>query len=79
MSEKYNGWYDWDTWNCALWLGNTHTLTIIAEKSISYDDFMAKLKAFAEGQELAECTPDGARWADADYSEMNALIQELNQ
>lgn len=75
MTDTYNGWYNWDTWNCALWIGNTHTLYLIAEKSVSYDDFMAKIKALG----MKDHTPDGARWEDADYAEMNEVIQELNQ
>jgi hypothetical protein len=76
MSE-YNGWSNWETWNCALWVGNSETLTLLAEKSISYDDFIAQLKHVAGGADLSEMTPDGARWEDADYSEMNDLIMEI--
>ena len=73
----FNGWSNWETWNCALWVGNSETLMMIAEKSISYDDFIAKLKGFAGDADLSEMTPDGARWEDADYSEMNDMISEF--
>jgi hypothetical protein len=77
MTDTYNGWYDWDTWNCALWIGNDEFLYDIARRCVTYANFLQRIKDL--GLYEAECTPDGARWADADYSEMNELIEEFNQ
>lgn len=66
----FNGWYDWDTWNCALWIGNDERFYEMAQDCRHYGDFLVAIDS--------DTTPDGALWADADYSEMNALIQELN-
>ena len=74
--DGYNGWYDWDTWNCALWIGNDEFIYDVARRCATYEHFLKRIK---DDEFFTECTPDGARWADADYSEMNALIQEFNQ
>jgi hypothetical protein len=70
MNDTYNGWYDWDTWNCALWIGNDEFLYDIARKCKTYGHFLQRIST--------PCTPDGARWVDADYSEINQLIEDLN-
>ena len=29
---EYNGWSDWTTWNCALWIGNDEGLYQLGER-----------------------------------------------
>jgi len=84
MNEKtYNGWKNWDTWNCALWLQNDDSYLKIAKSSESFSDFKEQLlkigKAHGMRKYASETTPDGAYWRDADYSEMDELIADLSQ
>jgi hypothetical protein len=76
VTERVNGWTDWTTWNCALWLGNDETLYDLALCFANRPEGYAGLV-----QELADVgtvtTPDGATWADADHVEMNGLLAEL--
>ena len=30
IKEKYNGWTDWTTWNCALWINNEQSIYNVA-------------------------------------------------
>ena len=34
--EKYNGWNDWTTWNCALWINNEESIYNIAKDCNDY-------------------------------------------
>ena len=38
--KEYNGWSDWTTWNCALWIGGDEGLYNIAKDSRSYGEFV---------------------------------------
>ena len=70
--KTYNGWADWTTWNCALWIQNDEGLYNIARSVDSYFDFIIEMQEFDMLQ-----TPDGASWTMADYDEMSDLINEL--
>ena len=37
---KYNGWHDWTTWNCALWINNEPSIYNIASVCDTYTDFL---------------------------------------
>ena len=37
---EYNGWSDWTTWNCALWIGGDEGLYNEARFSRSYGEFV---------------------------------------
>ena len=68
----YNGWADWTTWNCALWIGGDEGLYNIARNCDSWFDFIIEMQEFGMNQ-----TPDGAKWTEADYDEMMECINEL--
>ena len=69
---EYNGWADWTTWNCALWIGGDEGLYNEAKFSRSYGEFATTM------QELGmDKTPDGAKWDEADYTEMQEMMDEL--
>ena len=69
--REYNGWSDWTTWNCALWIGNDQGLYNEAKYSVDYIDFINTV------MEFLPTTPDGAKWDEADVFEMNEKMAEL--
>ena len=69
MNDNYNGWYDWETWNCALWIANDERYYEMAQCG-NYANFLSRIDS--------ETTPDGARWEDADHSEMDEMIAEIS-
>ena len=69
---EYNGWYDWTTWNCALWIGGDEGLYNEARFSRSYGEFVQTMQAMGMNK-----TPDGADWDVANYDEMQEMMDEL--
>ena len=69
--REYNGWSDWTTWNCALWIGNDQGLYNMARNCVDYIDFINNVIDFLPK------TPDGAIWDEADVFEMNEMMAEL--
>ena len=61
MSETYNGWKNWATWNVALWLGNDENLYRLARRFVHYKDLANELEELGSFE-----TPDGASWKDPD-------------
>ena len=70
---EYNGWYDWTTWNVALWINNDQTYYSIAKECKNYADFLYEMQAMIG----SFFTPDGADWGEANIGEMNELIEEI--
>jgi len=73
--EKYNGWHDWTTWNCALWINNEQGLYEIAKDCRDYPEFLQYIYGVFEN----DATPDGADWGEADLTEMNEMITEISE
>ena len=73
--EKYNGWTDWTTWNCALWINNEQSIYNVAAVCGTYSDFLWEMQAMCGFYS----TPDGADYGEANYDEMNLLIQEIQE
>ena len=72
--KTYNGWADYTTWNCALWIQNDYSFYSIAKECETYTEFLQ----YISGVFVADATPDGADWGEADLTEMQELIEELN-
>ena len=72
--RDYNGWADWTTWNCALWIGNDEGLYSWARDIRDYGNF---IKAMREFGFQGNTTPDGAKWDEADFGEMQEMMDEL--
>ena len=70
--REYNGWADWTTWNCALWIGNDEGLYNLAKDCVDFIDFINNCLEFG-----LKKTPDGAEWDEADVFEMNEMMAEL--
>ena len=69
----YNGWYDCTTWNCALWINNEPAIYNVAAACKDYSEFLYEMQVMCGFYE----TPDGADYGEANYQEMNELIQEI--
>ena len=69
---EYNGWSDWTTWNCALWIGGDEGLYNYSKFSRSYGEFVATMQELGMNK-----TPDGAKWDEADFGEMQEMMEEL--
>ncbi len=74
ISQTYNGWANWETWNVALWIGNDERLYKEARRCYSYLNFVDRM-GFIDNS-----TPDGAEYVSAklDLKELNELIEELS-
>ena len=72
--EKYNGWADRTTWNCALWINNEQSIYNIAAVCDTYTDFLWEMQAMCGFYS----TPDGADWGEANIDELNEVIFECN-
>ena len=70
--REYNGWTDWTTWNCALWIGNDEGLYEWAKGIRNYGMFIELMREFDMKK-----TPDGAKWEEADFTEMQEMMDEL--
>ena len=75
IKTDYNGWTDWTTWNCALWINNEPTLYNLASECVDYAEFLYEMQVMCGFYE----TPDGADYGEADYEEMNELIQSITE
>lgn len=90
MSERYNGWANYETWNVALWIGNDEGLYQLARDSRwrhegtrrgclsgPYERFVAAIKEW--GGQIALQTPDGVAWNDSglDTDELDEMMEEL--
>ena len=73
-NNNYNGWANWTTWNCALWINNDQGLYNIAGRCEDLFDFIIEMQDRNMNQ-----TQDGASWTMADYDELTELIQSIER
>ena len=72
-TQTYNGWADYTTWNCALWINNEPAIYNVASACKDYAEFLYEMQAMCGFFE----TPDGADYGEANYEEMNEVIQDI--
>ena len=72
-NQTYNGWADYTTWNCALWINNEPAIYNVAAECKDYEEFLYEMQVMCGFPE----TPDGADYGEADYAEMNEVIQDI--
>ena len=86
--EGYNGWKNYETWNVALWIGNSEGYYNIAKKARNYTYFLYAIEAeqsqpswrwLCPDGEVKSETPDGVSWIDSkiDVVAINKMIGEL--
>ena len=46
-NQTYNGWADYTTWNCALWINNEPTIYNLASECVDYNEYR-KILVIAE-------------------------------
>ena len=73
----YNGWKNWETWNCGLWVNNDYgmykfVLGLVNSKVTQWSEVAKCLTAC-----FGATTPDGATWTAADEAEMTEMLAEL--
>lgn len=76
MSNRYNGWKNYETWNVALWLGNDEGLYSLAREH--RQDGYASVAAALRELGVIE-TPDGVSYTDSglDTDELDECVREL--
>lgn len=78
--QKYNGWKNRQTWNCALWIGNDEGLYRSAVEFMSRYTGRAPYAAFIKSIGLdTERTGDNIAWISSrvSFRELNAMMKEL--
>ena len=84
MSDKYNGWTNYETWNCKLWLDNEQTpnemisehIAFLRENKNEKSDIIYKLSQFIKDQLIEPYTPE---LKPSMYSDMlSASLREIN-
>jgi len=77
LTETYNGWTNWETWNVSLWIGNDEGLYHLARqfRHLGYKAFASMMMELDDNN----ATLDGVKWNDPnlDIAELNEMIEEL--
>ena len=80
VNKTYEGWKNYATWNCALWINNEYSLYISAV------NFMRDYKGVKPYRDWVNAiglndktTTDGCKWLDKSlaYSELNDMMKGL--
>jgi hypothetical protein len=73
---SYNGWRNWDTWNCHLWLSNKdgayRTMRAWSRSGVPLDAFIA----VATGGLEAMGNPDCIDYGKVDWEEVRQAFAE---
>lgn len=74
MTNTYNGWKNYETWNVALWLQNDEGYYAMAKAAKNYTWLLVDLV-----NNYMDETPDGVDFEDddLDYAALNQLVEEL--
>ena len=77
IDTTYNGWYNYETWNVALYIQNEEMIYrhALANKNLGYRRWAKRfIDEFGEYE-----TADGVAWlhGDIDTDEMDQMLEEL--
>ena len=86
MTNSYNGWKNYETWNASLWINNDEFLYNTAKACVTYcgdnetpwDVFVRSMTDGMIGRYMGQ-TGDGVKWNDPaiNAKEMNSMMAEL--
>ena len=76
QDDTYNGWYNYETWNVALWMGNDEIMYrhARANRNLGYRGWAKRWQdEFGEFE-----TPDGVAFMDRniDADELDAMLED---
>mgnify|MGYP001202064338 CR=1 FL=1 len=77
MSQSYNGWTNYETWNVALWLQNEehlyHMMLFVKDNMYPYEDLLSVL----ENAGITK-TGDGIRYDD-DLIDRDEIVEMMTE
>ena len=85
MTETYNGWANYETWNVSLWIQNDYSLYCMARAYVFEEHGEANVADYYRfslmlTRDSYGCkTPDGVSWEDPklNHAELNEMLQEM--
>ena len=61
--KEYNGWADWTTWNCALWIGGDEGLYNMAKDCEDWFDFIVAMQDYGiHRKNIETCMDSKSVW-----------------
>jgi hypothetical protein len=79
-TQTYEGWKNYETWNCALWINNEYPLYLSATLFMTVYKGSKPYKDWVRTAGLEnDTTKDGCKWLSSklSYSELNQMMEEL--
>lgn len=84
MSDNYNGWTNYHTWNVAVWINNEEPIykQAVGYASVvhkpTYNGFVRIMEATLPDR-LKKITPDGVSWTDPtlDIRALDGMMREM--
>ena len=82
MTDTYNGWANYETWNASLWIQNDRFLYNTAKACVQYcEEGDTPYACFIRCMDncARDMTGDNVSWKDStiDHTEMNEMMAEL--
>jgi hypothetical protein len=72
MCNTYNGWANWETWNMALWIGESNDESILSQANREIEDFTGETE-----MDITGATCSLAEWLQTYCEEV--YLGHLNQ
>ena len=79
-TQTYEGWKNYETWNCALWINNDYPLYLSATLFMKAYNGTKPYKDWVRIAGLTNAsTKDGCKWLSnkLSYAELNDMMKEL--
>jgi hypothetical protein len=80
-ANTYEGWKNYETWNCALWINNDFPLY---KSATIFMKAYSGAKPYRDWVRIAglenQSTPDGCKWISdkLSYAELNDMMRGIN-